>query len=275
MQMTEGWAMAVLLLAYQSKFSNQRLIDIADGSVANFFAYLSAEVFDLLDEELQQNLLKICIHQVISIEVLNELYEEQWVEELHVKLKKLAFVIPLAGGTKYRFHALFQQFLQQRLLEYSPQLFEQYHQEAAMYYASQNQGVQAVSHAAQLKTKTLVKNLLIQFAPQFIEAGQFEYLLERLKDLSTGEKTHQLFFYEGECQRYRAQYEKAKNAYTECFVKAQFQGDTLFLMRAQFGLANIYLDTLQPVFAEYHLQQAIELLKQVEVSREKAVKRES
>ena len=148
MQMTEGWAMAVLLLAYQSKYSNQQLIDIAHGSVANFFAYLSAEVFDKLDEQLQNDLLKICIHQVISIEVLKELYEEQWVEELHLKLNKLAFVTPLAGGTKYRFHALFQQFLQQRLFEYSPKLFEQYHEEAAMYYASQNQGVQAVSHAA-------------------------------------------------------------------------------------------------------------------------------
>lgn len=268
MQMTEGWAMAILLLAYQSKYSNQQLVDIAHGSVANFLAYLSAEVFDQLDEQLQQDLLKVCIHQVISIEELKELYEEQWVEDLQQNLMKLAFVIPLAGGTKYRFHALFQQFLQQRLLEYSPVLFEHYHKEAAMYYASRNQGVQAVSHAAQLKNKAQVTTLLTQFAPQLIEAGQFEYLLERLRELSADEKTHQLLFYEGESQRYRAQYEKAKNAYTECFVKAQLQQDTLFLMRSQFGLANIYLDTLQPVFAEHHLQQAIELLKQVEVNDE-------
>jgi LuxR family transcriptional regulator, maltose regulon positive regulatory protein len=268
MQMTEGWAMAVLLLAYQSRYSNQQLIDIAHDSVANFFAYLSAEVFDQLEEQLQHDLLKVCIHQVISIEVLKDLYDEHWVEDLHLKLKQLAFVIPLAGGTEYRFHALFQQFLQQRLFAYSPHLFEQYHEEAATYYASQKQGVLAVSHAAQLKNKAQVKMLLIQFAPQLIEAGQFEYLLERLKDLSVEEKTHQLLFYEGECQRYRAQYEKAKNAYTDCFIKAQLQQDSLFLMRSQFGLANIYLDTLQPVFAEHHLQQAIELLKQVDVSNE-------
>lgn len=37
-------------------------------------------------------------------------------------------------------------------------------------------------------------------------------------------------------------------------------------MRSQFGLANIYLDTLQPVFAEHHLQQAISFLNEVNVS---------
>lgn len=86
--------------------------------------------------------------------------------------------------------------------------------------------------------------------------------------MSSDDKNYQLLFYEGESQRYRAQYEKAKNAYMACFHKAQSAQDALFMMRAQFGLANIYLDTLQPVFAEVHLQQAIELLKQVKVSEE-------
>ncbi|WP_274308866.1 BTAD domain-containing putative transcriptional regulator [Solibacillus daqui] len=270
MQMTEGWAMAVMLLAYQAKYSPQKLVDIAQGNVVNFFAYLSAEVFEKLDEQFQQDLLKVGIHQVISLEELTELYGADWVKGLQDNLKNLAFVIPLAGGTKYRFHALFQHFLQQRLQEHAPALFEQYHEEAANYYASHQQGIQAVSHAAQLKNKTYYATHLLQFSQQFIEAGQFDYLLDRLKDLSQDEKNYQLLFYEGESQRYRAQYEKAKNAYMECFHKAQSEQDLLYMMRAQFGLANIYLDTLQPVFAEHHLQQTIELLMQVDVSEEES-----
>jgi len=268
MQMTEGWAMAVMLLAYQAKYNQRQLVDIAQGTVVNFFAYLSAEVFEKLDVQFQQDLLKLGIHQVISLEELTHFYGANWVENMHEKLKNLAFVIPLAGGTKYRFHALFQQFLQQRLQEHAPELFEQFNKEAAYYYARQQQGIQAVSHAAQLKNRAIYITLLLQFSPQFIEAGQFEYLLDRLKDLSPEDKNYQLLFYEGESQRYRAQYEKAKNAYMACFHKAQSAQDALFMMRAQFGLANIYLDTLQPVFAEVHLQQAIELLKQVKVSEE-------
>lgn len=268
MQMTEGWAMAVLLLAYQSKYSEKPLDEIAQGSVANFFAYLSAEVFDKLHPQLQQNLLKLGIHQVISIDVLKDMYGAKWVASIQGNLDTLAFIIPLAGGTKFRFHALFQQFLQQRLSETSPHTFEQLHEEAASYYAKQQLGVLAVSHADQLHNKKTVVKLLLQFAPQFIEAGQFDYLLERLKDLPAADKIYSLLFYEGESQRYRAHYEKAKNAYFECYDKASEQRDVLFMMRSQFGLANIYIDTLQPVFAERHLQQAIELLKNTVVSEE-------
>ena len=272
MQMTEGWAMAVVLLAYQSKYSEQGLAEIAERSASNFSAYLSAEVFEKIEPNLQQDLLKLGIHEVISIDVLNDIYGVEWTESVQKNLLKMAFITPLADKTKYRFHALFQHFLQQRLREYYPQLFEHYHREAAHYYANVNLNVQAVSHAAQLANKHYLAELLIQFAPVFIKAGQFEYYLERLKLLTVAEKTYHLLYYEAECQRYRAQYEKSKLAYTECFVQAQLQQDTLFLMRAQFGLANIYLDTLQPVFAEYHLQQAIELLKYVEVSIEERQK---
>lgn len=265
MQMTEGWAMAIMLLGYKAKYSQEQLIDIAEGSVGNFFAYISAEVFDKLDEELQLQLLRLGIHQVISLDVITELYGVEWIQQVKPKLDELAFITPLAGGTKYRFHALFQQFLQQRLSAYYPGLHEEFHEQAARYYAYQNLGVLAVTHATQLKNNRYYIELLLQFAPQFIEAGQFEFLLERLKDFAIEEKPYQLLYYEGECQRYRAQYERAKNAYNECFIKAQLQQDRLFLMRSQFGLSNIYLDTLQPVFAEHHLQQAIGLLSDVEV----------
>lgn len=266
MQMTEGWAMAIMLLGYKAKYSQEQLIDIAEGSVGNFFAYISAEVFDKLDEELQLQLLRLGIHQVISLDVITELYGVEWIQQVKPKLNELAFITPLAGGTKYRFHALFQQFLQQRLSAYYPGLHEEFHEQAARYYAYQNLGVLAVTHATQLKNNRYYIELLLQFAPQFIEAGQFEFLLERLKDFAIEEKPYQLLYYEGECQRYRAQYERAKNAYNECFIKAQLQQDRLFLMRSQFGLSNIYLDTLQPVFAEHHLQQAIGLLSDVEVN---------
>ena len=198
--------------------------------------------------------------------MITELYGEEWIQQVQPKLDELAFITPLAGGTKYRFHALFQQFLQQRLSDFYPNLHEEFHEQAARYYAGQNLGVLAVTHATQLKNTHDYIELLLQFAPRFIEAGQFEFLLDRLKDFTNDQKPYQLLYYEGECQRYRAQFERAKNAYIECFIKAQLHQDQLFLMRSQFGLANIYLDTLQPAFAEHHLQQAISLLNGVNVS---------
>ncbi|ATP38783.1 transcriptional regulator [Solibacillus sp. R5-41] len=272
MQMTEGWAMAVLLLAYQAKHTDKQLIDIANGSVTNFFAFLSEEVFDKLESNVQQLLLKLSVHQLISLDVLTDIYGEKWGEDVQNQLSKIAFVIPLAGGRKYRFHALFQQFLQQHLKACSPETFEQLHEDAAIYYANGQLGILAVTHATYLSNSQLLERLLLQFAPQFIEAGQFDYLIERIKDIPYANKGYQLLYYEGESQRYRAHYEKAKNAYLACYELAQIQQDSVFMMRAQFGLANIYLDTLQPVFAEGHLQHAILLLEEAKVSDEERQK---
>ena len=268
MQMTEGWAIAVLLLAYQAKHTPQQLDDIAKGSVSNFFAYLSKEVFEKLDHETQVMLLKISVFTTVSIEIITELFGERWAEDVRQKLSSIAFITPLAGGKEYRFHALFQQFLQQRLREREPLLFEQFHTEAARYFLHKNLGIQAVSHAEMLQNVQLMVDLLLHFAPSLITAGQFDYLLELIKKIPEANKVYKLAYFEGECQRYRAQYEKAKQAYMQCFEQAQKEQDALMAMRAQVGLANIYIDTLQPIFAEQHLLTAIELMAQFDIAEE-------
>ncbi|MEO4052471.1 BTAD domain-containing putative transcriptional regulator [Solibacillus sp. CAU 1738] len=265
MQMTEGWAIAIMLLAYQAKYTNKQLIDIAQRSVTDFFSYLSEEVFEKLDEATQVSLLKLSTFSTFSLQLLSELYGEQWCNEIRDKLPSIAFITQLAGTEDYRFHALFQQFLQQRLREREPILFEQYHSEAASYFAQKNLGVQAVSHAAVLRNAQLTVELLIHFAPQFITAGQFDYLLDHIKEIPDADKVYTLSYYEGECQRYRAQYEKSKQAYLRCLEQAREKEDVLLEIRSQVGLANIYLDTLQPVFAAPHLEAAITLLPHVDI----------
>lgn len=180
MQMTEGWAMGILLLAYQAKYNRAPIEQIAKGSLQSFFSYLSEEIFDKLAPHTQQHLLALSIHQVIDISVLHHLYEEPWVTEVVRSLQQIAFVHVLVPGQKYRFHALFQQFLQQRLQQ-KPHLFEAYHTEVAAYYAQKGVGTLAIAHAANLEKQQLFITLLRQFAPQLIEDGQYDYLLERLR----------------------------------------------------------------------------------------------
>lgn len=132
--------------------------------------------------------------------------------------------------------------------------------EAAHYFRAKSLGVQAVSHAAKLRDSTCIVDLLNFFAPQFITAGQFDYLFDHIKAVPEESKVYTLSYYEGECQRYRAQYEKSKQAYSFCLEQARMHQDRLLEFRSQVGLANIYIDTLQPVFAAPYLEEAIALL---------------
>lgn len=258
-QMTEGWAIAIMLLAYQSKYSQKQLIDIAKYSVHDFFSYLSEEVFEKLDEETQSSLLTLSTFSTFSMKFLNDLYGDQWCQEIQQKLPSIAFITPLANGEEYRFHALFREFLQQRLRERQPLQFEQHHMEAAQYFKFKNLGVQAVSHAVKLRDSKCIVELLVHFAPQFITAGQFDYLLDHIKGIPEEDKIYTLYYYEGECQRYRAQYEKSKQAYSFSLEQARMHNDILQEIRSHVGLANIYIDTLQPVFAAPYLEEAIAL----------------
>lgn len=68
--------------------------------------------------------------------------------------------------------------------------------------------------------------------------------------------------------RYRAYYEKAKQAYEWCSEIAKHKNDYLFMTKAQAGLAHIYLDTIQPALAEPHLKRALELANQTPLNNE-------
>ena len=97
------------------------------------------------------------------------------------------------------------------------------HINAAHYFIDENNPTFALHHANKAKNELFIAEVLVKFASNFIEAGQFDYYLERIKELSSETKVNfmHLFLYEGECLRYKAQYEKAKKSYDQCLVLAR------------------------------------------------------
>ena len=107
-----------------------------------------------------------------------------------------------------------------------------------------------------------------------IKAGQFEWLLDILKGLSPEilEEFYPLHYFEGEAHRYRAFYEKARVAYATCIKLAEERGDDYFAGRAHAGIANIYLDTIQPGLADPYLMNAILLAEKSDKTSELEMK---
>lgn len=74
--------------------------------------------------------------------------------------------------------------------------------------------MQAIYHAVKCKNEQFLAEMIIPNANSMILAGQFDWLLELMKDHlspSTREHFYELYYFEGECHRYRAFYEKAGN----------------------------------------------------------------
>ena len=270
LSITEGWAIAVCLLAYQSNESLLSIDEITNLSLYDFFSYLSEEVFENLKEAEKDALLKCSIFRSFTLELVNEIYDEEVTSKIHTIVKQQSFIQSLIGFAEFRFHALFHQFLEMKLLEKDKVEFQALHKKANLYFTKQNQPIKAIYHSLKSKDTQLIADSLVQFASYFIEAGQFDFFLERLKELSieTKETYYILYFYEGECQRFRAQYEKAKRAYEECMSLAEQNADSFAIFKANAGIAHIYLDTIQPALAEEYLIEALKLSENVHLEQE-------
>lgn len=271
LSVTEGWAIAILLIAMRSNDSALPIDEITNYSLQDFFSFLSGEVFDNLNEIQQDVLLKISIFKTFSIELIENFYNKEVAAQLNELLQQQAFIQPLVGHKEFRLHSLFQQFLEAKMREYSEEEYRELHNNATKFYIQKNNSINALYHAFKTDNKQLIAEVLLQFAPSFIEAGRFDFFLERFKELKEeGNETayYALHFYAGECQRYRAQYEKAKNAYENCLFLAILNEDSLYIIRANAGLARIYLDTIQPALAEKYLKAALSLVDQVEMDKE-------
>ncbi|SOC37591.1 BTAD domain-containing putative transcriptional regulator [Ureibacillus acetophenoni] len=272
LDVTEGWAIAIILLALQLKDSDSTtsIDEITNLSLNEFFSYLSEEIFENMNSLQQDALLKFSIFPTFSFELIKQFYNETMAEQLKELLKIQGFIQHLNGQKEFRFHVLFQQFLEMKLKEKDEDEFTNLHVKAAQYFIDENKPMFALHHANKAKNELIIAEILVQFANFFINAGQFDYYLERIKELSDPIKAdyYAIFFYEGECLRYKAQYEKAKKAYDQCLFYAEKLSDHYFILKTYAGIAHIYLDTIQPAFAEDYLEKALKIAERVNIEKE-------
>ncbi|WP_369593426.1 BTAD domain-containing putative transcriptional regulator [Lysinibacillus pakistanensis] len=267
LEITEGWAISISLLAEQ--WNNETLDQWLNISTNDLFAYLSEEVFLKMTAFEQEVLLSLAIFPTFSEEFIARFYGLEVAEALKQFVQRHLFIQPMTTDGLYRFHALFSRFLELKWQQDSLKYIA-LHKQAALYYVKQNNIHAVLYHAFRTNDHYFCGELLQNYAEDLIRAGQFEWLLEKIYRFTAEEKTkyYKLYFFEGECHRYRAYYEKAKQAYEWCSEIAKHKNDYLFMTKAQAGLAHIYLDTIQPALAEPHLKRALELANQTPLNNE-------
>ncbi|WP_186321314.1 BTAD domain-containing putative transcriptional regulator [Bacillus sp. FJAT-22090] len=260
MRLTEGWAIAIHLLAMQVAETNKQITQFFDPALKDLFSYLSEEVFSFMSPEDQQSLLNFSIFQLFNVKEIQDFFGKVEAEKLDRLSTSNAFIQRLSETNAYRFHALFQQFLEDKWIQKDISVYYDNHKKAANYFKEKNNIVQAIHHAVKTKDEIFLGEIVISFAGNMIKAGQFDWLLDLLKDhfsIEARKQFYELYYFEGECHRYRAFYEKARRSYKACLKRATENQDIQFVSRSNAGIAHIYLDTIQPALAKGYLEEAV------------------
>ncbi|WP_042460996.1 BTAD domain-containing putative transcriptional regulator [Neobacillus dielmonensis] len=256
-QMTEGWIIALCMIAQQIPLKN----DISDlfahsaQSMQEFFQYLVMEVFSKQPPIIQQFLEQTAIFEEIDEELCTEVIGIQGASSMLEQLKDRNLFIQKTGKTHYRYHALFKEFLEGHFQNSHPGHYRALHEKCARFYEKRELWEKALYHYKKIKQVQAIAAILQDHGFRMLESGK----LDLLSMMGTGEmgNYYQLWLLKAEVYRYRSQFQEAEACYDMAHEGANMRQDYLGISKALEGKAMIFLDTIQPHHAERLLYEAI------------------
>lgn len=134
MRLTEGWAIAIQLIAMQVAETNRQISHLGSPALNDLFSYLLEEVFLLLSAEDQQSLLNFSIFPLFTANDIQDFFNDEEAKSMVRLASSHAFIQPLGDSNTFRFHSLFQQFLETKSKQKDIHAFYETHRKAANYF---------------------------------------------------------------------------------------------------------------------------------------------
>ncbi|RSD29312.1 BTAD domain-containing putative transcriptional regulator [Mesobacillus subterraneus] len=260
---TEGWVIAIGMIAQQLPHlqSLDELLAEPAKSLEDLFQYLVYEVFSKQPPMIQQFLEQTSIFEEISPDVCDHILGMNGSIQMLQQLTSKNLFIHQVGDSQFRYHALFREFLENRLIHGQTGQYKNLMLNCARFYEKRGQWEDALYCYEKIGQFDAAAAIMNEQGLELLEHGKLENLYERLTKIPLEEKKRysSLLFLEGEVYRYRSLYGQAETSYDLAVQTADRQGDIHWKSKALEGKAKIYLDTIQPLKAERILAQAIEL----------------
>ncbi|MHA6250491.1 BTAD domain-containing putative transcriptional regulator [Oceanobacillus sp. CAU 1775] len=262
-RMTEGWAIAFNMLVQQieSADSIQLILQNQKTSLKDFFAYLATEVLAKQSLITQQFLMQSSIFQELTPEVCDQVLEVGGSKAILSGLVEQNLFIEEIEGNVYRYHALFQAFLENLFIQRHEAEYKTLHRRAAEYYKGKTDIESALYHYKQIGDSSRISSLIYQYGLKILHSGRHQALYDLLLSVDPIDKGKYpiLYFYQGEIERYRSLYEQAEKSYDALItsITDENKKSDYLLSLAFEGKARIYLDTIQPDHAKRYVSEAI------------------
>ncbi|QQE78829.1 hypothetical protein GI364_23805 [Alicyclobacillus sp. SO9] len=176
---TEGWAAGIQLISLahqQARFLTHNSTKILKQDVHN---YLFEEVFQGLPADTQEFLLDTSILSQLEESLCNHVTKRSDSRLLFEQLvEDNLFLISLDDQRRlYRYHHLFSDFLQNRLMHTHPENIDGLHHRAAEWYQSKQFYTEALNHELLANNSSEACTLLTKLAPAMLKQGNAEEFL--------------------------------------------------------------------------------------------------
>ncbi|MDG5787433.1 BTAD domain-containing putative transcriptional regulator [Evansella sp. AB-P1] len=263
---TEGWIMAIQMVWQQMEegLTLEEIFRDQTSSMEELFDYLAYDVLQRQPQKTRQFLKEASIFSQLTVEVCERVMELSNGEELIADLmKRHLFLQTTEDKEVFRFHSLFQQFLQNRLkLDWDR--WCELHVRAAEVYVSKGLLDQGLFHMKECCSSEVLAEYLFKHGKNLIKQGYWKALEHALGMVDDAHKDRfsRLWIVQGDVERYQSQYERALVYYRRAMELGEKNGDALSESMALEGAACVYLDTIQPRQGHALLKRAIDLLEQ-------------
>ncbi|KEO82623.1 BTAD domain-containing putative transcriptional regulator [Tumebacillus flagellatus] len=265
-EQTEGWIIALQMVwkGMERGVEWPNLWRSQGQAGVPLFHYLAEEVFDRQPDEVRAFLKQTCLLESMNGKLCDLLTDCRDSAEMLKGLESNGlFVTVSAEGGEYRYHRLFQQFLQQRSQQVlSPEQWADLHRRAAGYYAETGDLQKALRHYNEAGDAELVVQLLLESGQDCLQNGRLELLKGWIDSLPSSElgRNPQLLLWRGEIDRVMSRFHEAVHWYTLAEGGYIQKNDPLGRSSVYRGQAQVYLDTIQPGQATPWLQKALGVL---------------
>ncbi|WP_010097494.1 BTAD domain-containing putative transcriptional regulator [Ornithinibacillus scapharcae] len=273
-ELTEGWAIAFNMLMQQivDESSIEEIFSNRQTSMEDLFEYLASEVLSKQSLIIQQFLLQSSVMDVLIPKACDHVLQINGSENiLHGLLEQNLFIAE-GEETYFRYHALFKAFLENRLLKNYPSEYKSLHKKAAQYYERHEDIESALYHYKKIAQYPKMASLLQDYGLTMLQSGRLQSLYDLITTIPDEFKQIYpvLYFYQGEIERYRSQYDKAEKNFDRIIslIPGYDQENYNLIGLAFEGKAKIYLDTIQPDQAERFVKQAIYMREKANAPKE-------
>ena len=171
---TEGWIVGILLSAYSlrdGKLQKETMVV----SHKDVFHYLTSEVYDRQTPEMQSFLLASSILDEIEPDLCDRLLGISHSRQLLYDIERKNLFIQCIDYEKawYRYHQLFQEFLQRKLLEESTGKYILLHAKAGSIFEVERRWNEAVTHFLKARRYSDVLRIIKSIGSDFQRAGKW------------------------------------------------------------------------------------------------------
>ncbi len=229
---TEGWAAALALMPTRTPVT----IDLEGAAPENAFDYLAAEVFNGLDRELREFLLVASILGEVDAELCDALLtrSDSCDTLREIEARNLFLTSVDRGGSRWRFHPLFQEFLASRFRRDRPDDFKAANARAGDLLAGKGKWGEAVRHFARAGMSDRAAMIVEQAAPQAFAEGRWQTIAGWLETFPASDllRYPKLILWRARILYQLAQADKALEVAATAIPSLEARGDKISLAEA-------------------------------------------